>query len=105
VAPQQKLPTLVAVLARRGLALEDCAYVGDDLADLPVLRAVGLPIAVANATPDIKAAARFVTSVPGGQGAVREVAELLLKARGAWPGVLAQYFEVPDVARRSRRTG
>lgn len=105
VAPQQKLPTLVAALARRGIALADCAYVGDDLADLPVLRAVGLPVAVANAMAEVKAAARYVTAAPGGQGAVREIAERLLKARGEWPGLLAQYFETQHVAGRIRRSG
>lgn len=105
VAPQKKLETLVEVLARRGLTLKDCAYVGDDLADLPVLRAVGLPIAVKNARPEVKAAARYVTSVPGGHGAVREVAERLLKSRGEWPGLLAQYFEAHRVPGRHRRSG
>jgi 3-deoxy-D-manno-octulosonate 8-phosphate phosphatase (KDO 8-P phosphatase) len=105
VAPNKKLATLVDVLGRRGLTLKDCAYVGDDLADLPVLRAVGLPIAVANAMAEVKAAARYVTLVPGGQGAVREVAERLLKARGEWPGLLAQYFETHHVASRNRGSG
>ena len=105
VAPQKKLATLVEVLGRRSIALEDCAYVGDDLADLPVLRAVGLPVSVANAMPEVKAAARYVTAAPGGQGAVREIAERLLKARGEWPGLLAQYFETQHVAGRIRRSG
>ena len=105
VAPQNKLDTLVDVLARRGLTLKDCAYVGDDLADLPVLRAVGLPIAVKNAGPEVKAAARYVTSLVGGHGAVREVAERLLKARGEWPGLLAQYFETHRVPGRNRGSG
>ena len=54
---------------------------------------------------EVKAAARYVTSVPGGQGAVREVAERLLKARGEWPGLLAQYFETQHVAGRIRGSG
>lgn len=93
VAPQKKLPSLVEVLDRRGVTLGECAYVGDDLADLPVLRAVGLPIATANATAEVKRAARYVTAASGGQGAVREVAEHLLKARGDWTALLRQYFE------------
>ena len=105
VAPQKKLATLLEVLGRRGLALEDCAYVGDDLADLPVMRAVGLAIAPANASPEVKAIARYVTSVPGGRGAVRELAERLLKARGEWPGLLAQYFEPQHDVGRKRRSG
>jgi 3-deoxy-D-manno-octulosonate 8-phosphate phosphatase (KDO 8-P phosphatase) len=69
------------------------------------MRAVGLPIAPANAMAEVKAAARFVTSVAGGQGAVREVAERLLKARGEWPGLLTQYFEARHVAGRIRGSG
>ena len=72
---------------------------------LPVLRAVGLPIAVKNAGPEVKAAARYVTSLVGGHGAVREVAERLLKARGEWPGMLAQYFETHRVPGRNRGSG
>jgi 3-deoxy-D-manno-octulosonate 8-phosphate phosphatase (KDO 8-P phosphatase) len=105
VAPNQKLATLVELLERRGIALKECAYVGDDLADLPVMRAVGLPIAPANAMAEVKSAARIVTSVPGGHGAVREVAERLLKARGEWPGLLTQYFEARHVAGRIRGSG
>jgi len=70
----QKLPALEALLERRGLAWEDCAFVGDDLADLPVLKRVGLPIAVANGRGGGEAAARLVTDGARGQGAVREVA-------------------------------
>ena len=105
VAPQKKLAAFIEAVERRRIALADCAYVGDDLADLPVLRAVGLPIAVANAIVEVKAAARYVTSAPGGQGAVREVAERLIKARDEWTGLLAQYFETQHVAGRIRRSG
>ena len=90
---------------RRGLAWEDCAFVGDDLADLPLLTRVGLPITVANGVAEVKAAARLVTTAPGGQGAVREVAELILKARGEWQGLLTKYFlERGDVPRGAQRT-
>jgi 3-deoxy-D-manno-octulosonate 8-phosphate phosphatase (KDO 8-P phosphatase) len=100
----RKLPAFAALLARRGLAWDECAFVGDDLADLPVLRRVGLPIAVANAVPEVKAAAHIVTDIPGGQGAVREVAELILKARGEWQGLMTQYFlERGDVAHGAHR--
>lgn len=100
----RKLPAFEALLARRGLAWEQCAFVGDDLADLPLLTRVGLPLAVANAVPEVKAAARFVTTLPGGQGAVREVAELILKARGEWQGLVTQYFlERGDVAHGASR--
>src|SRR5712671_2104132 len=95
-----------ALLERRGIAWAECAFVGDDLADLPLLTRVGLPIAVANGVAEVKAAARLVTTVPGGQGAVREVAELILQARGEWQGLLTQYFlergDVPHGAQRTR---
>ncbi|HEX9279189.1 MAG TPA: HAD hydrolase family protein [Gemmatimonadales bacterium] len=102
----RKLPAFEALLARRGLAWDECAFVGDDLADLPVLTRVALPVAVANAVSEVKAAARLVTDVPGGHGAVREVAELILKARGEWHSLLTTYFlergDAPHGAGRSR---
>ena len=105
-ATARKLPAFEALLERRGLAWEDCAFVGDDLADLPLLTRVGLPLAVANAVAEVKAAARVVTATPGGHGAVREVSELILKARGEWQGLVTKYFrergDVPHGAQRSR---
>ena len=89
---KRKLPAFTALLARRGLAWADCCFVGDDLPDLPLLRRVGLPVAVANAVPEVRDAARFVTSRPGGSGAVREVAEAILRARNAWDALLADYL-------------
>ena len=88
----RKMDALDELLIRRGIAWENVAFVGDDLADLPVLRRVGLPIAVANAVAEVKAVARYVTRAPGGHGAVREVIELLLKARGEWDDILERYF-------------
>jgi 3-deoxy-D-manno-octulosonate 8-phosphate phosphatase (KDO 8-P phosphatase) len=64
-------------------AAEACA-VGDDLPDLPLLRTCGLAAAVADACPEVRAAAHYVTQSPGGHGAVREVVELLLRAQGRW---------------------
>jgi 3-deoxy-D-manno-octulosonate 8-phosphate phosphatase (KDO 8-P phosphatase) len=64
------------------------AYMGDDLPDVPLLRRVGLAVAVANATPEVKRAAHVVTKRSGGDGAVREVVEYILKAQGKW-GALA----------------
>jgi 3-deoxy-D-manno-octulosonate 8-phosphate phosphatase (KDO 8-P phosphatase) len=88
----RKAAALGELLERRGIGWEEVAFVGDDLADLPVLRRVGLPIAVANAVPDVKAVASYVTRAAGGHGAVREVVELLLRARGEWTGILERYF-------------
>jgi 3-deoxy-D-manno-octulosonate 8-phosphate phosphatase (KDO 8-P phosphatase) len=88
----RKEAALDELLSRRGILWENVAFVGDDLADLPVLRRVGLPIAVANAVDDVKAVSAYVTEAPGGHGAVREVVELILKARGEWPEILERYF-------------
>lgn len=91
----RKLEALGELLERRALAWEEVAYVGDDLADLLVLRRVGLPIAVANAVAEVKAVAAYVTRATGGQGAVRETVEALLKARGVWAELLERYFTEP----------
>lgn len=91
-AGARKLPAFENLLGRRRLTFEDCAFVGDDLPDLPLLRRVGLPIAVANGVAEVKDAARYITRVPGGQGAVREVAEVILRGRGDWEELLQRYL-------------
>ena len=88
----RKAAALGELLQRRGVAWNEVAFVGDDLADLPVLRKVGLPIAVANAVSEVTAVAAYVTEAPGGHGAVREVVEALLRGRGEWADTLARYF-------------
>lgn len=87
-----KVEALQEILDREGIEWSEVAFVGDDLADLPVLRRVGLPVTVANATPDVRAAAQAVTTAPGGHGAVREVIEGLLRARGEWDAVVERYL-------------
>ena len=91
----RKLEALTDLLVRRGLDWAEVAYAGDDLADLQVLRRVGLPIAVPNAVAEVRAVATFVTRAPGGHGAVREIVETLLKARGEWADMLERYFTQP----------
>lgn len=76
-----KLPAFEELLARHSVDAAHCAAVGDDLPDLPLLEAAGFAIAVADAHPDIRRAAHWVTPTPGGHGAVRDVADLLLAAR------------------------
>jgi 3-deoxy-D-manno-octulosonate 8-phosphate phosphatase (KDO 8-P phosphatase) len=87
----QKLPALLRMLERRGIALADTAFVGDDLPDLAVMRVVGLPVAVGNAVPEVVRAASVRLTRTGGRGAVRELAELLLRARGEWAGLVERY--------------
>ncbi len=80
----EKLSAYEEILRQAGLRDAEVAYVGDDLPDLPVLARVGLAVAVANAAPEVKRAAHYVTARSGGEGAVREVMELLLKVQGKW---------------------
>jgi 3-deoxy-D-manno-octulosonate 8-phosphate phosphatase (KDO 8-P phosphatase) len=91
-AQARKLPALRRMLERYDIEPEDTAFVGDDFPDHPVLRAVGLPVAVANAAPEISALCTVKLSRRGGFGAVREFAELLLKARGDWERVVSDYL-------------
>jgi 3-deoxy-D-manno-octulosonate 8-phosphate phosphatase (KDO 8-P phosphatase) len=86
-----KLPIMSALVERLGLTWEDVAFLGDDLPDLPLLRRVGLPAAVGNAVPEVRAEARWVARRQGGAGAVREFAEALLKSRGVWAESVGRY--------------
>jgi 3-deoxy-D-manno-octulosonate 8-phosphate phosphatase (KDO 8-P phosphatase) len=79
---EDKVAALRELLALTGIAPEHAVAIGDDSPDLPVLAIVGLPVAVADAHPDVRAAARYVTQLPGGHGAVREVCDLLVEAAG-----------------------
>jgi 3-deoxy-D-manno-octulosonate 8-phosphate phosphatase (KDO 8-P phosphatase) len=81
---EKKLEAYKRVKQRSRLADESIAYVGDDIADVPVLRQSGLAIAVRDAWAGAKRHADYVTKAEGGRGAVREVAELLLMAQGHW---------------------
>ncbi len=102
----QKLPAFEEMLSRFGVRIKDCAFVGDDLPDLPILRRVGLAVAVANATTEVLAAADYTTEASGGRGAVREFAEELLRARDQWEEVMQRYLaERGDVAGRSLGVG
>jgi 3-deoxy-D-manno-octulosonate 8-phosphate phosphatase (KDO 8-P phosphatase) len=89
----RKLPALVRILQRHGIGLDEAAFVGDDLPDLPVLRAVALPVVVANSSDDATRVARLRLSRRGGEGAVREFCELLLRARGDWQPLVDAYLE------------
>lgn len=92
VASTGKVAAIEALLAERGLTWDEMLFIGDDLPDVPVLRRVGLPVAVANARPEVKAVCQYVTEASGGHGAVREVVELLLKARGEWEKAASHYL-------------
>ncbi len=92
----RKLPALRGVLDELGCTLEACAFIGDDIPDLSVLRAVGLPVAVGNATAEVRRTATLQLTARGGHGAIREFVEALLQARGEWIDLVEAY-----VAKRS----
>lgn len=86
-----KLEVYEKILVDTELTHDEVAYIGDDLIDIPLLRRVGLAVAVADAVDEVKAVAHLITQRPGGQGAVREVIELILRAQGHWDSLLERY--------------
>ncbi len=80
------------LLGETGFSPEESAYVGDDLVDLPLMRLVGFSAAVADAEEAVRAAADFVSARRGGDAAVREIVEFVLRSAGAWERVAAKYF-------------
>lgn len=79
-----KLPAARDIFQQLGIEPHEVCYIGDDLPDIPVMAEVGLPVAVADAVAEVREVAKWVTQTPGGRGAVREVIERLLKAKGSW---------------------
>jgi len=86
-----KTLVLDKILKKYKVDISEVCFVGDDLVDLCLMKRVGFPVAVFNAVPEIKQAAGFITIRGGGRGAVREIAELILKAQGKWEGILKVY--------------
>lgn len=82
------------VLEKFGVSEQETAYVGDDIVDIPVMARVGLPVAPADAEEDVKSRALLVTRNPAGRGAVREVTDLIIKARGRWDEIIEDYSKV-----------
>jgi 3-deoxy-D-manno-octulosonate 8-phosphate phosphatase (KDO 8-P phosphatase) len=87
-----KLPALEEFLKQINMSPESVAYMGDDVVDLPVMRYVGFSAAVANAVDEVKKHADYVTTRKGGNGAVREVIEYILKKSGAWQKLMERYL-------------
>ena len=98
-ADARKVAPFMEMLKRNGVAPADAAFLADDFPDLPILKEVGLPVAVGNAVPEVRAICKLRLTRNGGFGAVREFAELLLKARGEWKAVSEAY-----VAERSLKS-
>ena len=86
-----KKAALLQMTAELGVKLEEACGMGDDIVDMPMLRACGLAVAVADACAEAKEEADYVTQVRGGRGAVREVIELILRAQGSWQTIIARY--------------
>jgi len=88
-----KLPAYERILADAGLTDAEVCYIGDDLPDLPLVRRAGFGVAVADAVEEVRAEANYITQTPGGKGAVREVAEAILRAQNKWTQVTQRYYE------------
>jgi 3-deoxy-D-manno-octulosonate 8-phosphate phosphatase (KDO 8-P phosphatase) len=97
----EKIPILEKIIAEANLQPDEVAYMGDDLTDLVVMRRVGFAIAVGNARPEVKREAHYVTEATGGNGAVREVIEIILDAQGFWSEILEKYEVRRDAASTS----
>jgi len=88
-----KMDAVEKILAAEGCTLDELAYVGDDIIDLPVMRKVGLAIATANARPQVKAMAHYITPLAGGAGAGRDAIDFLLESRGILAQTIEQYLD------------
>ncbi len=92
VNANSKVPAFQPVLDELKIGWDEVAFVGDDIPDMPVLERSALPIAVANARDEVKAVCKYVTEARGGQGAVREAIDRLLKSRGEFDAAVARFF-------------
>lgn len=88
---EDKIVLVTGVMDRLGLSPEEVCYIGDDIVDVQVLKVVGFPVAVANALSYVKDFAIYITDREGGKGALREVVELIIRAKGEWERVI-EYF-------------
>jgi len=80
------------LLAKTGVTAEECGYIGDDVIDLPLFTRVGFAVTVPSGHPEVQHRAHYVTKNPGGRGAVREVCDMVMRARGTYEQALAPYF-------------
>lgn len=103
VMPKDKV--LDEILRKYRVTPEEICYVGDDIADLGMMKKIGLPIAVANATPVIKDISSYVTEKPGGSGAVREVTDLILRVQGKFDEALRANIDPRHLKRIQKRRG
>ncbi|MDP1614084.1 MAG: HAD hydrolase family protein [Sulfuritalea sp.] len=90
---EDKRKLMIELAAQRGIELTQAGYMGDDVVDLPILRACGFSAAVADAHDEVRARVDYVAGKGGGRGAVREVCDLILRAQGKWNAAMAEYLE------------
>ncbi len=86
-----KLSAVENILLKKGLTFKNLAYMGDDWVDIPLLKRAGLAVSVPNAWHPVKDYAHYITKREGGKGAVREVCELILRAKGKWEELFSRY--------------
>jgi len=91
-----KIGVFEEILSKEKITAAEVAYMGDDVIDLPIMRRCGFAIAVANARQEVKQEAHWVTPHAGGDGAVRDAVEYILKAQGSWDAAVKQYLERGD---------
>jgi len=92
-----KLEVYEEIIRRRGLSDDEVAFIGDDIVDIPVLRRVGFSVSVADGTEETRKSVQYVSSRRGGDGVVREVCDLILKAQGHWAEIAHKYQFNQDV--------
>ena len=90
---KKKVDVYEKIISEHDLKDEEVCFIGDDLVDIPVLRKVGFSVGVADAVTDVLDIVDYVTSTPGGKGAVREVVEKIIKSQGKWDEITTGYFK------------
>ena len=100
-----KMNAIRDILAKTGYTIDQLAYVGDDIIDLPVMRQCGLSVATANARQQVKDVAHYITPNPGGQGAGRDAIDFILSAQGTLAQVIEQYLDEDNVAAETADVG
>jgi 3-deoxy-D-manno-octulosonate 8-phosphate phosphatase (KDO 8-P phosphatase) len=89
---RNKLGAFQEIQAKTAIPPDNICFVGDDLQDIPVMRRVGFPVAVANACPEAKRVAAYITRKTGGNGALREVVELILRSQDKWDSAIKEFL-------------
>jgi 3-deoxy-D-manno-octulosonate 8-phosphate phosphatase (KDO 8-P phosphatase) len=100
-----KMKPVTEIMEKEGVALDEIAYVGDDVIDLPVMRKCGFAVAVNDARPQVKAAAHYITPNRGGHGAARDAIEFILDAKGVLDECIEAYIDEPSLTASEAQSG